>query len=289
MERLFEYSNKLINEANTDFFRYIYNQINWENRMIGLIGPRGVGKTTLVLQYIKQNLSPTETLYITAEDFYFVDNKIIELVDTFVKFGGKYLFIDEIHKYPDWAKDLKLIYDYHKNLKVVFTGSSVLDIKKGASDLSRRAIIYNMQGLSFREYLKLFHNISAKTYTLQEVLQHKVNIPEIERPLLYYTDYLKKGYYPFALEQDFDIRLAQIINQTLENDIPMYANMNVATGRKLKQLLAIVSQSAPFKPNMSKIAEMLSVSRNNIADYCLYIEEAGLITQLRNNTGELED
>ncbi|AJA70447.1 putative ATPase (AAA+ superfamily) [Myroides sp. A21] len=285
MERLFEYSNKLINEANTDFFRYIYNQINWENRMIGLIGPRGVGKTTLVLQYIKQNLSPTETLYITAEDFYFVDNKIIELVDTFVKFGGKYLFIDEIHKYPDWAKDLKLIYDYHKNLKVVFTGSSVLDIKKGASDLSRRAIIYNMQGLSFREYLKLFHNISAKTYTLQEVLQHKVNIPEIERPLLYYTDYLKKGYYPFALEQDFDIRLAQIINQTLENDIPMYANMNVATGRKLKQLLAIVSQSAPFKPNMSKIAEMLSVSRNNIADYCLYIEEAGLITQLRDNTG----
>lgn len=196
-----------------------------------------------------------------------------------------YLFIDEIHKYPDWAKDLKLIYDYHKNLKVVFMGSSVLDIKKGASDLSRRAIIYNMQGLSFREYLKLFHNISSKTYTLQEVLQHKVNIPEIERPLLYYADYLKKGYYPFALEQDFDIRLAQIINQTLENDIPMYANMNVATGRKLKQLLAIVSQSAPFKPNMSKIAEMLSVSRNNIADYCLYIEEAGLITQLRDNTG----
>ncbi|MDM1412277.1 AAA family ATPase [Myroides odoratimimus] len=285
MERLFEYSNKLINQTNTDFFRYIYNQINWENRMIGLIGPRGVGKTTLVLQYIKQNLNPTETLYITAEDFYFVDNKIIELVDTFVKFGGKYLFIDEIHKYPDWAKDLKLIYDYHKNLKVVFMGSSVLDIKKGASDLSRRAIIYNMQGLSFREYLKLFHNISAKTYTLQEVLQHKVNIPEIERPLLYYADYLKKGYYPFALEQDFDIRLAQIINQTLENDIPIYANMNVATGRKLKQLLAIVSQSAPFKPNMSKIAEMLSVSRNNIADYCLYIEEAGLITQLRNNTG----
>lgn len=285
MERLFEYSNKLINQTNTDFFRYIYNQINWENRMIGLIGPRGVGKTTLVLQYIKQNLNPTETLYITAEDFYFVDNKIIELVDTFVKFGGKYLFIDEIHKYPDWAKDLKLIYDYHKNLKVVFMGSSVLDIKKGASDLSRRAIIYNMQGLSFREYLKLFHNISAKTYTLQEVLQHKVNIPEIERPLLYYADYLKKGYYPFALEQDFDIRLAQIINQTLENDIPIYANMNVATGRKLKQLLAIVSQSAPFKPNMSKIAEMLSVSRNNIADYCLYIEEAGLITQLRDNTG----
>lgn len=285
MERLFEYSNKLINETATSFLRYMYDEINWKSRMIGLIGPRGVGKTTLVLQYIKQNLNPAETLYITAEDFYFVDNKIIELVDTFVKFGGKYLFIDEIHKYKDWAKELKLIYDYHKDLNVVFTGSSVLDIKKGASDLSRRAVIYNMQGLSFREYLKLFHNISAKTYTLEEILQHKVDIPEMERPLPYYVDYLKRGYYPFALEEDFDIRLAQIINQTLENDIPMYAEMNVATGRKLKQLLAIISKSAPFKPNMSKIAEMLSASRNNISDYCLYIEEAGMIAQLRDNTG----
>lgn len=285
MKRLFEYSNKLINEADTGFLRYMYDEINWKNRMVGLIGPRGVGKTTLVLQYIKQNLNPAETLYITVEDFYFVDNKIIELVDSFVKFGGKYLFIDEIHKYKDWAKELKLIYDYHKDLNVVFTGSSVLDIKKGASDLSRRAVIYNMQGLSFREYLKLFHNISAKTYTLDDILQHKVDIPEMERPLPYYVDYLKRGYYPFALEEDFDIRLTQIINQTLENDIPLYADMNVATGRKLKQLLAIISKSAPFKPNMSKIAEMLSASRNNISDYCLYIEEAGMIAQLRDNTG----
>ena len=285
MERLFEYSNKLINETDISFTRYMYDEINWKNRMIGLIGPRGVGKTTLVLQYIKQNLNPKETLYITAEDFYFVDNRITELVDTFVKFGGKNLFIDEIHKYKDWAKELKLIYDYHKDLNVVFTGSSVLDIKKGASDLSRRAVIYNMQGLSFREYLKLFHNISANTYTLEEILAHKVDIPEMERPLPLYVDYLKRGYYPFALEEDFDIRLSQIINQTLENDIPMYADMNVATGRKLKQLLAIISKSTPFKPNMSKIAEMLSASRNNISDYCLYIEEAGMIAQLRDNTG----
>ena len=285
MQRLFEYSNKLINEADTSFLRYMYNEINWQSRMIGLIGPRGVGKTTLVLQYIKQNLNPAETLYVTAEDFYFVDSRISELVDTFVKFGGKNLVIDEIHKYKDWSKELKLIYDYHKDLKVVFTGSSVLDIKKGASDLSRRAVIYNMQGLSFREYLKLFHNISTNAYTLDEILAHKVDIPEMKRPLPLYVDYLKRGYYPFALEEDFDIRLAQIINQTLENDIPIYADMNVATGRKLKQLLAIISKSTPFKPNMSKIAEMLSASRNNIADYCLYIEEAGMIAQLRDNTG----
>lgn len=253
--------------------------------MIGLIGPRGVGKTTLVLQYIKQHLNPIETLYITAEDFYFVDNRIIDLVDTFVKFGGKYLFIDEIHKYKDWAKELKLIYDYHKDLNVVFTGSSVLDIKKGASDLSRRAVIYNMQGLSFREYLKLFHDISSRTYSLEDIIQHKVDIPELERPLPLYTDYLKEGYYPFALEDDYDIKLSQVINQTLENDIPIYAEMNVATGRKLKQLLSIISKSVPFKPNMSKIAEMSSISRNNVADYCLYIEEAGMIAQLRDSTG----
>ncbi|MFR4037221.1 MAG: ATP-binding protein [Butyricimonas faecalis] len=285
MDKLFEYSNKLVREMGTSFFRYMYDEINWKSRMIGLVGPRGVGKTTLVLQYIKQNLNPAETLYVTAEDFYFVDNWFVDLADAFVKRGGKYLFIDEIHKYKDWAKELKLIYDYHKDLNVVFTGSSVLDIKKGASDLSRRAVIYNMQGLSFREYLRLFHNISTKTYSLEDILQHKVELPELKHPLPLFSDYLKKGYYPFALEEDFELRLRQVINQTLENDIPMYANMNVATGRKLKQLLAIISKSAPFKPNMTKIAEMLSASRNNISDYCLYIEEAGMIAQLRDDTG----
>ena len=152
MDALFEYSNQLISEVDTAFIRYSYHQINWQNRLIGLIGPRGVGKTTLVLQYIKNNLNIHQTLYVTVEDFYFAKNRLTDLADSFVKSGGKYLFIDEIHKYPDWSKELKLIYDYHKELKVVFTGSSVLDIKKGSSDLSRRAVIYTMQGLSFREY-----------------------------------------------------------------------------------------------------------------------------------------
>lgn len=285
MDKLFEYSNKLIRETDTSFFRYMYNEINWKNRMIGLVGPRGVGKTTLVLQYIKQNLNLAETLYVTAEDFYFVDNRFTDLAEAFVKRGGKYLFIDEIHKYKDWAKELKLIYDYHKELSVVFTGSSILDIKKGTSDLSRRAVVYNMQGLSFREYLHLFHNIKSDVYSLDDILAHKVELSELPHPLPLFDNYLKTGYYPFALDEDFDLRLSQIINQTLENDIPMFADMNMATGRKLKQLLSIIAKSAPFKPNMSKIAEMLSASRNNISDYCLYIEEAGLIAQLRDNTG----
>ncbi|HBX89545.1 MAG TPA: AAA family ATPase [Marinilabiliaceae bacterium] len=288
MDKLYELFTKLLKDVDLGFFRYIYTDINWDNRMIGLTGPRGVGKTTLILQHIRKHLNPADTLYVTTEDFYFADNKLLHLADAFAKRGGKNLFIDEIHKYPDWSKELKLIYDYHPDLKVVFTGSSVLDLKKGASDLSRRAVMYNMQGLSFREFLELFHQIKTPVYSLGEILEHKIKLHEIEHPLPLFWEYLKRGYYPFALEEDFEIKLQQVVNQTLETDIPIYAGMNTATGRKLKQLLSIIAQSVPFKPNMTKIAAALSVSRNNIADYCLYIEDAGLIAQLRNATGGIK-
>ncbi len=285
MDRLQEHFNNLLGETSTEFYRYIYDHINWDSRMIGLTGPRGVGKTTLILQHIKSSVPRQAALYVTAEDFYFADNKLVDLADSFVRIGGEYLYIDEIHKYKNWSKELKLIYDYHPKLKVVFTGSSVLDINKGASDLSRRAVMYRMQGLSFREYLNLFHNIKIARYDLKDVLSHKVVTPNDFRPLLYFKEYLKRGYYPFALEEDFDLKLQQIINQTLETDIPQYADMNVSTGRKLKQLLAIISKSVPFKPNITSIATALSSSRNSIADYCLYIEEAGFISQLRDAIG----
>lgn len=285
MDRLQEYFNNSLRKTNTDFHRYMYDRINWNNRMIGLTGPRGVGKTTLILQYIKENMPRENSLYVTAEDFYFASHKLTDLADNFVKTGGKYLFIDEIHKYKDWSKELKLIYDYHSELKVVFTGSSVLDIKKGASDLSRRAVMYQMQGLSFREYLKLFHQINIARYDLADIISQKVTLPNDFRPLAYFKEYLERGYYPFALESDFDIKIQQVLNQTLESDIPLFADMNVSTGRKLKQLLAIIAKSVPFKPNVSSIATALGSSRNSIADYCLYIEEAGLIAQLRDATG----
>lgn len=288
MDKLFEQFQKLLRETDTGFFRYIYAEINWKNRMIGLTGPRGVGKTTLVLQHIKMNLNAADTLYVTAEDFYFAGNRLIDLAGDFVKRGGKYLFIDEIHKYKDWSKELKLIYDYHHGLNVVFTGSSVLDIKKGAADLSRRAVMYNMRGLSFREYLQLFHQISARVYSLEEILEHKAGLPDVKHPLPLFAAYLKSGYYPFAKEEDFNLKLQQIVNQTLETDIPLYAGMNVSTGRKLKQLLAIIAKSVPFKPNMTRIATALSASRNNITDYCLFIEEAGMIAQLRDATGGIK-
>lgn len=285
MDKLLAYYYKLLRETSIDFQRYIYTQINWKSRMIGLTGPRGVGKTTLILQHIKKDLKPEDALYVTAEDFYFSDRKLLDLADEFVKHGGKYLFVDEIHKYNEWSRELKLIYDYHSQLNIVFTGSSVLDINKGAADLSRRAVMYRMQGLSFREYLQMFHNLAAGIYDLQEIIEHKVQIPDLEHPLPLFEDYLRRGYYPFMPDEEFNLRLQQVVNQTLESDIPQYANMNVSTGRKLKRLMALIAKSVPFKPNFSNIAAVMGVSRNNIADYCLFIEEAGLIAQLRDAAG----
>ena len=287
MEQLQATFHKLLGEITTKFHRYMYGRINWNARMIGLMGPRGVGKTTLVLQHIKEQLPHKESLYVQAEDFYFASHRLTELADAFAKIGGKYLFIDEIHKYKDWSRELKLIYDYHAELHVVFTGSSVLDIAKGASDLSRRALMYEMQGLSYREYLELFHNIHFPLCTLQQLVNQEVDMPSGFLPLQHFADYLQRGYYPFA-NGDINQYIQQMVNVTIETDIPQYADMSVATARKLKRLLAIIAQSAPFKPNMSQIGGQLEVSRNNVADLCVYLEKAGLIGQLRTSTGGIQ-
>ena len=287
MEQLQATFHKLLGEITTKFHRYMYGRINWNARMIGLMGPRGVGKTTLVLQHIKEQLPREESLYVQAEDFYFASHRLTELADAFAKIGGKYLFIDEIHKYKDWSRELKLIYDYHAELHVVFTGSSVLDIAKGASDLSRRALMYEMQGLSYREYLELFHNIHFPLCTLQQLVNQEVDMPSGFLPLQHFADYLQRGYYPFA-NGDINQYIQQMVNVTIETDIPQYADMSVATARKLKRLLAIIAQSAPFKPNMSQIGGQLEVSRNNVADLCVYLEKAGLIGQLRTSTGGIQ-
>jgi len=252
--------------------------------MIGIIGPRGVGKTTMILQHIKENLDSKKALYVSADDMYFGENRLFDLAGDFYKNAGVYLFIDEIHKYADWSREIKNIYDSFPNLKIVFTGSSVLDILKGSSVLSPRAIIYKLHGLSFREYLKLFHNYETEVYSLKQIVNNEAKLKDITHPLPLFNDYLKCGYYPFGLDNEMNLRLGQIIVQTLETDIPQYANLNVGTSRKLKRLLSIIAESVPFKPNFSKISEIIGVSRNSLDDYFSLMEKAGLIGQLRNET-----
>lgn len=279
------YMEGLLQQTVSAFHRYMYNQVSWQTRMFGLVGPRGVGKSTMILQYIKEHRDSHKMFYASADHLYFSSHTLVELVDEFAKEGGEQIFIDEIHKYENWSRELKQIYDSHPDIKVGFTGSSVLDIYKGYADLSRRAPIFMMQGLSFREYLGLFHQIEVPTYTLKDIIEQNAKLPGIDHPLPLFRDYLMRGYYPFATESDFELRLRQVINQTMEVDIPLYAKMNVSTGRKLKKLLAVISQSVPFKPVMDSIATIIGVSRNVLPDYFLYMEQAGMIGQLRDDTG----
>lgn len=282
---LYAYMEDLIRQTPTSFKRYMFDRIAWNSRMVGIVGPRGIGKSTMILQYIIENRNKQEQLYVSADHTYFSSHSLVELADDFIKEGGKKLFIDEVHKYKDWSSELKQIYDVHPELSIVFTGSSVLDIHKGEADLSRRALIFNMQGLSFREYLELFHDIKVRTYSIDEIVENKVEIGEIKHPLPLFREYLRTGYYPFSKEDGFEIRLQQIITQTIESDIAQYADLNASTARKIKRMLAIVSELSPYKPNALSLATEIGVSKNNIPDYLLYLEMAGMIGQLRDDTG----
>ena len=221
----------------------------------------------------------------SADHTYFSNHTLTELADEFVREGGQQLFIDEIHKYPGWSRELKQIYDGHPDLRVGITGSSVLDITKGEADLSRRVLIYTLQGLSFREYLQLFHQIETPICSLDQILQGQAGIEGVNHPLPLFYDYLQHGYYPFGNDPDFQGLINQVVGQTMETDIPQYANMSPSTGHKLKKLLAIIAQSVPFKPVMDKLATMVGTSRNLLPDYFLYMEKAGMIGQLRDTTG----
>lgn len=285
METLQKYFETMLADTPTTFHRYMWDKIDWQSRLIGLKGPRGVGKTTLLLQYAKERLNRNTTLMVNAEDLYFTQHKLVDLADEFVRLGGKVLLVDEIHKYEGWSRELKLIYDYHKQLQVIFTGSSILDIEHGESDLSRRVVSYDMQGLSFREYLEFKHNIVIPVATLNQIIKHEVSIPADFHPYAYFNDYLQFGYFPFMTDGNFERRLMQVVNKTLEVDIPQFTEISIAYTRKLKRLLAIIAENVPFKPNMTTIAQTLTTSRNILPEWFEYIERAGLIGQLRDDTG----
>ena len=282
MNNLIETYKILIDRVSIDFVRYLHDKINWDNRLIAILGARGVGKTTLVLQHIKMYNEVEKSLYVTADDFYFTTHRLFDLAKEFYQNGGTKLYIDEIHKYNGWSVEIKNIYDLLPDLQIVYTGSSILDLEQGGADLSRRKVEYHLKGLSFREYLNLSLHLNLPSYSLEEIVEGKVKFPYREyRPLVYFKEYLKGGFYPFFLESDdYTIRLKSVLKQVVEFDVPTFAKMNISSSAKLKKLLYVIAQSVPFKPNFSVLERELGISRNALPDYFMYLEKAQLITMV---------
>ena len=287
MDKLFEVFTRLLNAVNTDFKRYLIDEIDWSNRMIVVTGPRGCGKTTMLLQYIKTNFEIDQSiLYVSLDDIYFTENKLIDLADSFIKNGGKFLFIDEIHKYPNWSIELKNIYDNYIDLKIIVTGSSILNIYKGFADLSRRAVQYSLPGLSFREFLNLNSKYKFQRYSLQEILKKHIQISmDITQNLKIipeFKNYLQYGYYPYFIENknSYQQKLSNTINTVLESDMLSVNSIEYKNVINLKKLLYVIAQSVPFKANVTKLSERIGISRNTLVLYLDYLNKAQLITNL---------
>jgi predicted AAA+ superfamily ATPase len=288
MDDLFEKYQKKIQNTSTLFVRSLIDDINWDARLIGIKGARGVGKTTLLLQYMKLHFSNEleKSLYVSLDSVAFTNRNLVDLADQFVKKGGKYLFLDEVHKYGNWAQELKNIYDDYPELKVVFTGSSLLEILNARADLSRRALIYHMQGLSFREYLALETGQHFERLSLEELLNNHLaiatSINSRIKPFQYFERYLKQGYYPYYKEQpeNYAQRLEEIINMMLEIELPLLRGVDLGYIHKVKQLLAIISESVPFIPNVSNLSAKMGINRATLMNYLHYLAEIGLTINL---------
>lgn len=287
METLINRCRRLIAATKTDCVRSIIQQINWNCRLISIRGARGVGKTTLMLQYLKlHNIDYKTMLYISLDSNYFTRNNLLDFVETFYKQGGQHLFIDEVHKYPQWSNEIKEIYDTYPDLKVVISGSSMLDILNADADLSRRCIPYEMQGLSFREYLAMVHKIELPSITLTDLLSNpgafcdKVNA--LCRPLAYFNDYLKHGYYPFILEgeQEYPIRIDNVVNFIIDVELPQLCGVEVSNLRKIKALITILASAVPLQVDITKISAAIGVARTTLLSYFQVLNRSRLLNLL---------
>ena len=288
MHTLFEKQDRLLKFTSTKIVRQLMHQINWDAQLIAIKGPRGVGKTTLMLQYIKRQYREysREVLYCSLDTVYFSHHSLLELVDEFYKNGGKHLFLDEVHKYPNWSREIKEVYDFYPDLRVVISASSLLNLLRGDADLSRRCIPYELQGLSFREFLQFYKGIELSVCLLEEVLEHPedlcVRVNEVCRPIPLFKEYLQYGYYPFYLKNqvDYYTSIDQIVNLTVETELPQVCGVNTASTRKLKALLGILSASVPFEVDITKLATTIGVHRNTVIEFLNHLENARLIRLL---------
>jgi uncharacterized protein len=282
---------KIISSLKFEFRRDFIDQIEWSERMIALKGARGVGKTILLLQHIKETFGTSnKALYVSMDSMQAVDMRIWDIAENHEMNGGTHLFIDEIHKYADWSIELKTIYDRLPNLYVVFSSSSILQIYKGYADLSRRVVSYHLKGLSLREYIQIEANCKLPSYKLSEILKNHTEISQevlsTIKPLAYFRAYLQHGYYPFYLQskKSYYQKLNTIINVTLEVDLPYIVDINIHSVNKIKRLLKVIARAVPFQPNITKLAESVDLSRNTLTQYLYYLEQSELLSLLTSKT-----
>lgn len=286
LENLRKLEKRIIKESSSEYKRYLHKSIDFSSQMIGIVGSRGVGKTTLLLQYLqelKSTLEGYKSLYFSYDYPTNVDIKLIELAEEFAKIGGEYLLVDEIHKYHNFALDLKAIYDFYPKLKVLFTGSCATSIYNSQADLSRRVVLYPMHGLSYREFLEMKLNISLPSFSLEEILSNHIEIvdglSEQFLPLEYMQEYLTFGYYPFYFkdQNQYLRQLNAVINQTIDIDLVALGLVKSSFTNKLKKLLLIISESNPFELNITKVAANIEVSRNTLYAYLHHLDRGGLL------------
>lgn len=283
MEELLEQSDSAIERTPVNLKRYLYQEINWQARLIGIKGARGTGKTTLLLQWLREKGLPgKKAAYFSLDDIYFTTNPLVDTAKKFHKQGGEIMVLDEVHKYPNWSREIKNLYDQYPDLQIVFTGSSIIDIAKQQGDLSRRALMYELHGLSYREFLQFTGVLDLPPVKLDEIIQNssiRKNFPKNFKPLEHFSSYLEYGYYPFFMEstEDYKQRIKQMIRTIVEYDMAELKGFDIRNAKKMLQLLYIIAQNVPFKPNLKKLSEKSNIHRNSIANYLYFLEQARLL------------
>ena len=290
INKLLSTYKRLLSHTNFTHHRYIYKEINLNNRLTGLIGPRGTGKTTLLLQYIKENLNIDECIYTSLDNIYFSQNNLFEFVnELYDLYGIRYFFFDETHKYPNWNQELKNIYDSYPDIKIVFSGSSSLDLIKGAYDLSRRGVIYRIGGLSFREYLSFNEIAEIKPISLEKLLRdrtkYETEITKIPKLLGYFKEYLGLGYYPFILEDKitYGQKIQRIIEKAIYEDISNHYKLRTENLINFKRILSYMSTIPPGSLNKNNIAKNIGLDNKTIQNYLDILDETGLIQLIQKN------
>jgi len=288
MNQLFLAFHLQIKRVSTDFTRYLYKEIHWQNRLIAIIGSRGTGKTTMLLQHIKLNYEPYsgEVLYVSLDSLWFSTHTLLDLANEFSQQGGKVLYLDEVHNYMGWSREIKNIYDSYPEMKIVFTGSSLLEVYKGEADLSRRAITYHLFGLSFREFLDYEFDIKQEAVSVDDiVLNHPriaMTIIDKIKPLVAFNEYIRYGYFPYYKEdKDFYYsRLLKTLNNIIELDLPATEHIDYYSVMKIKKLLSVLATLVPFTPNISQLSNDIGITRMSLLNYLHYLDKAQAIMLL---------